>query len=84
MDWARHWLEKGLNPLEEFLKESSGKFCFKDQISLADLFLIPQVYNAKRFGLEIKKWPKINKINKNCLELEAFKRALPENQKDAP
>ena len=52
--------------------------------SLADLFLIPQIYNAHRFGVDRKPFPLLQKINENCLKLEAFQKALPENQPDFP
>lgn len=82
--WARHWIEKGLFACEFFLKNQSKTFCFGDQLSLADLFLIPQLYNARRFEVDTKAFPTLEKINESCLQLPAFQKALPENQPDAP
>ena len=55
----------------------------EDSVTAADMFLVPQVYNAKRFGVDMDQFPTIKKINKNCLELKTFIDALPENQPDA-
>jgi len=87
-DWAKYWMEKGLVACETFLKnnshKSSGLYCFYDELSLADLFLIPQIYNAHRFDLDMKKYPLLEKINKHCLSLESFQKASPQNQPDSP
>ena len=82
--WAKHWIEKGLKSCESFLSSRAKSFCFGDQISLADLFLIPQIYNAKRFEVNIKTCPILERINEHCLQMPAFQKALPENQPDAP
>jgi len=65
-------------------KRHSYSYCFFNTLSLADLFLIPQIYNAHRFGVEMQNFPLLEGINKHCLSLEAFQRALPENQPDSP
>ena len=82
--WSHYWIKKGLQACEDFLKSKAGSFCFSDKLSLADLFLIPQIYNANRFEVDMKAFPLLQKINKNCLELEAFQKARPENQPDRP
>lgn len=82
--WAAYWIQKGLENCEVFLKGRSGSFCFGNNLTLADLFLIPQVYNAKRFQIDLSRLPLIDKINDHCLQIPAFQKALPENQPDAP
>ena len=82
--WSQYWIEKGLTACEAFLKNQSGAFCFSNQITLADLFLIPQLYNANRFQVNTQMFPTLEKINKNCLLEECFQKALPENQPDCP
>ena len=86
--WSQYWIKKGLLACENFLKSSdsnsSDSYCFSNELSLADLFLIPQIYNAHRFGVDRKLFPLLQKINENCLKLEAFQKALPENQPDFP
>ena len=95
-EWSKHWIEKGLLACEKFLKssvsnssnnssnDSFNSYCFSNELSLADLFLIPQIYNANRFGVDMKTLPLLQKINEHCLGLEAFQKALPENQPDFP
>ena len=82
--WAKYWIERGLKFCEAFLKPRAKSFCFGNELSLADLFLIPQIYNAKRFDVNTEIFPILEKINQNCLKISAFQKALPENQADAP
>ncbi|MCZ0933400.1 MAG: maleylacetoacetate isomerase [Oligoflexia bacterium] len=84
LKWSQYWIEKGLTACEAFLKNKSGAFCFSNQVTLADLFLIPQLYNANRFQVNIRQFPTLEQINKNCLLEEYFQKALPENQPDVP
>ena len=62
MEWAKVTNRKGLDTFEKLLDQSKGKFCVGDEVTLADIFLIPQLYNAVRFGLDLADWPKINEI----------------------
>lgn len=82
-NWYRHWLKIGFDALEKRLAFHGGKYCFADQITMADLVLVPQVYNAIRYQLDMKAYPKILGIYENCLSLEAFFKASPEQQEDA-
>ncbi len=84
--WYHHWLEKGLTAFEIRLERSgsNGRFCFGDAPSLADLFLIPQVYNALRFDHGIERYPLIQGIYRNCNAIDAFRGAAPELQPDSP
>ena len=83
--WVVHWLETGLSALESQLKQSStrGAFCFGDTPTFADCCLIPQLFNAKRFGVDIKRFATLSAIEKNCQEMEAFRLAQPGLQPDA-
>ena len=81
--WAVKWIEKGFKAIEKRLQTRAGKFCFGFDVTLADIVLVPQVYNAERFGVDMSNYPLIAKVTENCRELEAFKRAAPENQPDA-
>ncbi|MDQ9009129.1 maleylacetoacetate isomerase [Acinetobacter gerneri] len=81
--WYKHWVEIGFKSLEQQLVDSNGKFCFGDQATLADCCLIPQVYNAKRFNIDLSAFPKISAIYQYCSGLDAFKNAAPEAQIDA-
>ena len=84
--WTRHWIVEGFKAFEALLRENpaTGEFCEGDGPSLADICLIPQVYNAQRWGVDMTPYPVISRINETCLALPAFEQAQPENQPDAP
>ena len=82
--WAKHWIQKGLSVCEIFLKSRAKSFSFGEKPSLADCFLIPQIYYAKRFDIDIKAFSTLERVNGSSLSLPAFQKALPENQPDAP
>ncbi len=81
--WSHHWMTVGFTAFEEQLQKTAGKYCFGDQVTVADLCLVPQVYNANRFKVDMTAFPLINAIVERCNELPAFIKALPENQEDA-
>ena len=83
--WYRHWINEGFEAIETMLSSSdqTGTFCHGDSPSLADLCLVPQVYNARRFEVDLAPFPKIVRIEANCLGLEAFQKATPEKQPDS-
>ncbi|ENU24243.1 maleylacetoacetate isomerase [Acinetobacter proteolyticus] len=80
--WYRHWILEGFHSLEMQLQHSNGQFCFGSQPTFADCCLIPQVYNAKRFKIDLSAFPKIESIYQHCLTLPAFLNATPEQQPD--
>ena len=84
--WARHWMVEGFRALETMLRDhpSTGTFCDGDVPTLADCCMVPQVYNARRFGIDMTPYPTMVRIEQACLELPAFDAARPENQPDAP
>lgn len=84
--WSRHWIEAGFEAVEAVLagEKHAGKFYEGDAPTLADCCLVPQVYNARRFGVPLDRFPTIVRIDAACRELDAFKRAAPETQPDAP
>ncbi|MQW92256.1 maleylacetoacetate isomerase [Acinetobacter wanghuae] len=82
-EWYKHWVETGFKTLEALLAESNGKFCFGDQATIADCCLIPQVYNALRFNIDLSAYPKITSIYQHCNTLAAFQNAAPEAQQEA-
>ena len=84
--WTRNWIRAGFRALEEVLADSTatGTYCEGDAPTMADCCLVPQVYNAQRFGLKVDAWPNIARINAECLKLPAFDLARPEKQPDCP
>lgn len=79
--WARDVIEEGLAAFEALLPNNAGPFCFGDTPGLADIVLVPQLVNARRFGATIS--ARVSGIEANCLALDAFQRARPEIQPDA-
>jgi maleylpyruvate isomerase len=81
--WYRHWMAEGLGAIEAMLVRSAGTFCVGDAPSLADVCLVPQVYNARRYECELEPYPTIRRIDERCREIEGFAEAAPERQPDA-
>lgn len=83
--WYDHWVAEGLHAFEQTLKryEMSGAYCCGDVLSLADVCLVPQVYNARRFGCELQDYPVLRDIAERCEALPAFAAAHPSRQADA-
>ncbi len=84
-EWYRHWIQEGFVALEQLLLRHnySGQFCFANSPGIADAFLIPQVYNALRYGCDLKEFPLISGIYHQAMKESAFSDAAPENQPDA-
>jgi maleylpyruvate isomerase len=79
--WYHHWILEGFAALEEMIPP--GPYAFGDSVTLADICLVPQVYNARRYKVPLEKFPKIVAVETACLQLPAFEKARPENQPDA-
>ena len=81
--WAKHWIEKGLRAFDGIAAETAGQFSVGDAVSVADVLLVPQLFGARRFGVELGEFPRLTRIEKSCEALEAFAKARPEVQPDA-
>ncbi|CAM3107428.1 Maleylacetoacetate isomerase, MAAI (Glutathione S-transferase zeta 1, GSTZ1-1) [Sphingomonas antarctica] len=79
--WAARIIEDGLEACDALIAGQEGPFCFGDKVTMADVLLVPQLSNARRFGAELR-WPRILEIEAACAELPAFKAAAPEAQPD--
>jgi maleylacetoacetate isomerase len=84
--WTQHWMLEGFSAVESLLASnpSTGIFCEGDEPTLADICLAPQVYNAQRWSVDMSPFPLIRRIAAECMKVNAFERARPENQPDAP
>ena len=80
--WSHFWIEKGLQSVEILIEKCSGNFCVGDTLTMADCCLVPQVYNANRFKVDMNQFPNINRIMKNLESIEAFIAAHPDSQPD--
>lgn len=81
--WYCNWVDRGFSAIEQSLAQTMGSCCFGDGPTLADVCLIPQVYNAYRFKVPMEDYANIRKVVDHCNSLEAFSRAAPEAQPDA-
>lgn len=83
--WCHRWINDGFTALEKHLVEDKerGDFCYGNKPTFADCYLVPQVYSARRFNVDLTLYPNIVAVDKHCRSLEAFIKAEPENQSDA-
>jgi maleylacetoacetate isomerase len=82
--WYSHWIAEAFGPLETFVARwSGGRYCFGDSLSLADVYLVPQMYNARRFNCDLAPYPTLVRISQALEQEPAFARAAPERQPDA-
>jgi len=83
--WYRHWIAEGLAGLEAFVAgaKKSGRYCYRDQVTIADCCLVPQVFNAQRYQCDLAPYPAVMAIFAECMKLDAFIEAQPSRQPDA-
>ena len=83
--WARHWIDQGFGAMEEMLRDDprTGDHCFGNQPTLADICLVPQVFNSRRVDVDLARYPTLARIHENCMRLAAFADQAPERQPDA-
>ena len=84
-DWGARWITEGYDALETMAADAGGSrgFLFTDAPTLAEIYLIPQMINARRFGVDVSAYPRLVAAEHACNALPEFQRALPENQPDA-
>jgi maleylpyruvate isomerase len=79
--WYHHWIQVGFEALEQrFARDDAGRFCHGDSVSLADVCLVPQVFNARRFAVDLTPYPRVVAIDAACRDIPAFAAAAPERQ----
>ena len=83
--WYRHWVEQGLASIEARLvaERRSGRYALGDAVTLADVFIVPQIFNAQRMDCNLDAVPTVMRIFDNCMQLPAFVDAQPSAQPDA-
>jgi len=79
-DWYRHWVVEGLTALEALAAPRAGQFLFEDAPSVADVCLVPQLYNARRFNVPLDDYPTLLRADENANRLDAFTKAHPDKQ----
>jgi maleylacetoacetate isomerase/maleylpyruvate isomerase len=79
--WYVHWVQQGFEAIEQMI--APGPFAFGSRPSLADVYLVPQVFNARRFNVPLEPYPKIAAVDRACADLEPFRAAAPDRQPDA-
>ena len=85
-DWYAHWIHDGFRTLEELLRrrDTATPFCYDDKPTIADIYLVPQMYNARLTELDLSDYPLLVEIDARCRALKEFDRAMPESQPDFP
>ena len=81
--WSKEWIEFGFEGLHRLIQRYGGRYSFGDDISYADLCLIPQLYNARRFGVDIERFPRLLEVESELVDVPAFVAAHPDQQPDA-
>lgn len=87
--WARHWIERGLGAFEALLAQTAAdsgerRYCVSDELTMADIFLVPQVYQARRFGAALESFPRTMQVHDRIASLEAAIASSPERALGAP
>jgi len=82
--WLNEWMHRGFQAYEEIIRHTAGRFSVGDQVTAADLFLIPQIFSAQRFSVDISRYKLISKIEQVCLQMDVFQKAHPFRQPDTP
>ena len=82
--WSKHWISTGFRALETLLEDTAGECCVGDTVTMADCCLVPQVYNAQRFAVDMSEFPTISRLNLALSLRPEFEEAHPSNQPDCP
>jgi maleylpyruvate isomerase len=81
--WTRHWVSRGLAAVEEVTAEGAGRFAVGDELSVADLFIVPELAFARRFAMPLDEYPTLLRVETSCSALPAFQQAHADEQPDA-
>lgn len=81
--WSAYWIERGLTAFQTVVQETAGTYCLGDTVSFADICLVPQLYGARRFGVDLGPYELLTRIEAACARLPAFQAAHADRQPDA-
>lgn len=81
--WCAYWIERGLTAFQTAARETAGTYCVGNAVSFADICLVPQLYGARRFGVDLHPFELLTRIEAACASLPAFQAAHPDKQPDA-
>ncbi len=84
VEWAATWIALGLDGLERSARDGAGRFSHGDTPGLADCYLVPQLFSARRYGVDLAPYPTLRRIEEACEAVPAFRAAHPSRQPDAP
>lgn len=82
--WMQHWIATGLRALEEAVALTAGRYCFGDEVTLADVVLVPQLASAERFKVDMAQFPTLTRIGEALYELPEVRESVPQKQPDFP
>jgi len=83
-DWVARFVAEGMAHLEAVVRPGAGRFCHGDEVTLPDLYVVPQLYGARRLGVDVTRFPTLLAVEEACRGLEPFARSEPPRQPDAP
>jgi maleylpyruvate isomerase len=81
--WCTYWIERGLSAFQTAVQETAGTYCLGREVSFADICLVPQLYGARRFGVDLTPYELLTRIEAACASLPAFQAAHADRQPDA-
>lgn len=82
--WVTHWIREGMDALEKLLLQTAGEFAYGNSLTAADLFIAPQVFSSKRFGVGLDNYKTIQSVYERVMKIDAFNKAHPHVQPDTP
>ena len=80
--WVQHWVSQGFAALEDMLSITSGRYAYGQEVTAADVFIVPMVFSAQRFKVDLSKYPNVMRVNDEALKLDGFAKAHPSKQID--
>ena len=83
-NWISYWMKQGLTSLNQLVEKTKGRFAFADKLTAADMFVIPHLFTARRYNVDLQPYTALLDVEKNCVDLDCFKKSHPMVQPDTP